>query len=66
MTGLVEFKPAVGFVIPAWHGSAAPQAVIMADGRPGYLRGGDEVIWVPWGTLSKETGDFTIRPLRDI
>jgi hypothetical protein len=63
MTGVVAFTPAVGAVIRGWHGAAAPQPVIMPGGRPGYLPGGSDVIWLPWGALSNDQGVFTIRPM---
>jgi hypothetical protein len=63
MTGVVQFTPRAHVVIPAWHGAAAPQAVVMPDGKPGYLLGGNEVIWVPRGALSKDAGVFTLRPM---
>lgn len=64
MTGVVEFTPASsGSGIPAWHGSAAPQQLIMPDGKPGYLPGGADQIWVPRGAVSNDNGTFTIRPM---
>jgi hypothetical protein len=63
MTGVVQFQPAPGFVIPGWHGAAAAQALMMSDGRPGYLTGGADIIWVPWGALTKDKGTFTIGPM---
>jgi hypothetical protein len=63
MTGVVEFAPRSGVVIPAWRGTAAPQAVLLPDGGPGFLRGGAALIWVPWGALDKDKGTFTIRPM---
>jgi uncharacterized protein YukE len=69
MTGVVEFTPASSLPpgteagIPAWHGAAAPKSVILPDGKPGYLPGGADQIWVPRGALSNDNGTFTIRPM---
>jgi uncharacterized protein YukE len=64
MSGVVEFTPASAESgIPAWHGAAAPQQVILPDGKPGYLPGGADQIWIPKGAVSNNNGTFTIKPM---
>jgi uncharacterized protein YukE len=62
MTGVVEFTPAAGESIPAWHGATAPQPVTMPDGTPGYYPGGADQIWVPQNAFNNNNGTFTIHP----
>jgi uncharacterized protein YukE len=63
MSGVVTFTPAGGESIPGWQGAAAPQSVTMPDGRPGYLPGGDQQIWVPRGTFNNDNGTFRVEPI---
>jgi uncharacterized protein YukE len=63
MTGVVEFTPASGESIPAWHGATAPQGVDLPDGSPGYYPGGADQIWVPQNGFNNNNGTFTIHPM---
>ena len=63
MTGVVEFTPAGGETIPAWHGKAAPQSATFPDGTPGHYPGGDDQVWVPRGSFNDDNGNFTIHQM---